>query len=364
MPRSCGIVLAMSVLATANTACSRPVPQSPHPASSSALASGRDDKVLSNVKGSVSYRLPGRVPDALALHAMIPLGDDDYAVTGNASAGSLTLPDSSVISIGESTKIQLAFFNQAESTSAKFVLYDGTIRFAIHHPQGAGADYRFDTPTGTIAVRGTEGDIGVHGGTLQVNVYEVTDPAKPVTVTLKTGKTYALVPGKTLAAHTERGRPVAEVRDLSPAAMTHFNRQFGQPRGVTPAGKPRHRARRRIRDRRSIRRQRRIPRPRNIQRQRRTRRPPGIPGQRRIRRSPSIPRATPHPKVTEHPRGNAASEGHRASQGNAASEGHRTSKGNAASPCKTGGPSYAAAPCEAVASKGRLRNRRTKRPDG
>lgn len=289
MPRSCGIVLAMSVLATANTACSRPVPQSPHPASSSALASGRDDKVLSNVKGSVSYRLPGRAPDALALHAMIPLGDDDYAVTGNASAGSLTLPDSSVISIGESTKIQLAFFNQAESTSAKFVLYDGTIRFAIHHPQGAGADYRFDTPTGTIAVRGTEGDIGVHGGTLQVNVYEVTDPAKPVTVTLKTGKTYALVPGKTLAAHTERGRPVAEVRDLSPAAMTHFNRQFGQPRGVTAAGKPRHRAS--VPHARSPEHPK-TTHPKNTEHPKTTPHP----------KSAEHPKATPHPKTTGHPR--------------------------------------------------------------
>ena len=266
MPRSWGFALAICILATAYTACSRGAPQNPRVAASSAFPNGRADKVLANVKGSVSYRLPDRAQEALALHAMIPLGDDDYAVTGNASAGSLTLPDSSVISIGESTKIQLAFFNQAESTSAKFVLYDGTIRFAIHHPQGASADYRFDTPTGTIAVRGTEGDIGVHGGNLQVNVYEVTDPAKPVTVMLKTGKTYALAPGKTLAAHTERGRPVAEVRDLSPAAMTHFNRQFGQPRGVTPAGKPRHRA------------------------------SAPHPG------SPEHPKTTPHPKTTEHPK--------------------------------------------------------------
>jgi hypothetical protein len=228
--------------------------------------------------------MPDRGPDGLAPHAMIPLGDDDYAITGNASAGSLTLPDSSVISIGESTKIQLAFFNQAQSTSAKFVLYDGTIRFSIHHPQGATANYRFETPTGTIGVRGTEGDIGVHDGKLQVNVYEVTDPALPVTVTLKTGKKYTLAPGKTLAAHVERGHPVAAVHDLSPTAMTHFNRQFGQPRGVTAEGKPRHAH--------STPHPKATPRTKTENHQKATPHP----------KSTERPKAMPHPKATQHPK--------------------------------------------------------------
>ncbi|MGR4064970.1 MAG: FecR domain-containing protein [Vulcanimicrobiaceae bacterium] len=188
----------------------------------------------------MSYKPPDRAQSALALHAMISLDDGDYAITGASSTGAITLPDSSVISIGEDTTIQLASFNQVQGTSATFVLDNGATRFSIHHPQGATANYRFETPTGTIAVRGTEGDIAVEHDRMQVNVYELTDPALPVTVTLKSGKKYAVTPGKTLATHVERGRPVVEVHDLSRTAMTRFNRQFGQPRGVTPEGKPRH----------------------------------------------------------------------------------------------------------------------------
>ena len=71
------------------------------------------DKLLSNVKGSVSYE-DSRKDDTVAPNASIALADKETAITGDASLGKLQLPDSSVVTLGAQTRVQLAFFNQAD----------------------------------------------------------------------------------------------------------------------------------------------------------------------------------------------------------------------------------------------------------
>jgi len=206
-----------------------------------AAAPGTMDKRLASVKGWVSYEGPNQHPDVLVPHSSVLLSDRDYAMTGLASLGTVTLPDSSVVTIGSTTKVQLVAFEQAAVTKADFIIVGGSMRFSVHHPQGAAANYTFDTPTLQIAVRGTEGDISVDGQETHVNVYELSDPSLPVQVTVKkTGRRYTLPPGKTLAAHLDdRGRTIAELRDLSRSELVPFTGEFGQPRGVTPDGRPR-----------------------------------------------------------------------------------------------------------------------------
>ena len=131
-----------------------------------------DDKVLTNVKGGVSYERDG-TPHSLVPKVKQLLTDDDVAVTQTASQAQVALPDSSIVTLGATTRVQLAFFNQTDIANAKFVVYQGKTRFEVAHPQGGKANYTFVTPTTQIAVRGTEGDIDVdarqpHGQRLQL----------------------------------------------------------------------------------------------------------------------------------------------------------------------------------------------------
>ena len=70
----------------------------------------------------------------------------------------------------------MACFNQSDIANAKFIVDHGRVRFQVEHPKGGKADYTFMTPTTHIAVRGTEGDIGVDGDQLTVNVYNTLSP--------------------------------------------------------------------------------------------------------------------------------------------------------------------------------------------
>jgi hypothetical protein len=192
-------------------------------------ASADNDKQLQNVKGSVSFQKPNKAAKPLASQATIVLADRDYTITGNQSLAALTLPDSSRVMIGSMTKVQLAFFNQAQTANAKFIIFNGRTRFQVQHPAGAKANYIFQTPTGSIAVRGTEGDIGVENGQLIVNVYDVSDPTLPVQVSLTNGQVFTVPPGKSLVANYVNGQIQAQVQNLTDQVVGQFSSDFGYP---------------------------------------------------------------------------------------------------------------------------------------
>lgn len=179
------------------------------------------NKELQNLKGQVSYQ-HGVSTRPLATNASIVLADKDYAITGAESRGSVGLPDSSVVTVGSDTKIQLAFFNQTDIATAKFVLYNGTTRFEVRHPKGAKANYTFSTPTASIAVRGTQGDIGVTSDSLQVNVYEVCDPDAPVVVTTKSGQQFTVKADQAFVGKLVNGILQAQVEQLTQQLIDQF----------------------------------------------------------------------------------------------------------------------------------------------
>ncbi|HEY1429991.1 MAG TPA: FecR family protein [Candidatus Tumulicola sp.] len=189
-----------------------------------------DDKQLQSQKGSVSYQVPNGKPIPLAVNASVGIADRDFAITGGGSLGQVTLPDSSQVMVGSDTKVQLAFFNQAQIASAKFVVYNGKVRFAVRHPQGAKANYTFSTATATVGVRGTEGDIEYAAdGTLRVNVYEVCSPNAPVIVTTNSGQSLTVNPGQSLVAQMVGGVVQAQVMQLTQQIIDQFSPEFGVP---------------------------------------------------------------------------------------------------------------------------------------
>ncbi|MFN2528050.1 MAG: FecR domain-containing protein [Candidatus Baltobacteraceae bacterium] len=172
------------------------------------------DKQLQSIKGQVSYQ-HGAATKALATSASIVLANKDYTITGADSRGAVDLPDSSVVTIGSDTKVQMAFFNQGAIANAKFVIYNGNTRFEVRHPQGSKANYTFVTPTASIAVRGTQGDIGVTPDSLQVNVYEVCDPEMPVIVTTKSGQQFTVRADEAFVGKIVGGILRAQVEQLT-----------------------------------------------------------------------------------------------------------------------------------------------------
>jgi len=187
-------------------------------------------KTVQNVKGTVSYQKPNKPAKPIAGQASIVLADKDLTITGLDSEAAVTLPDSSRVLVGSDAKVQLAFFNQTAIANAKFVIYQGRFRFTVEHPSGAKANYTFQTPTGNVAVRGTQGDIGVaDDGTLSVNVYELSDPDLPVIVSTKDGKTYSLNVGQGFVGQYINGIVQGKVDDLKQQAVDQFSPDFGLP---------------------------------------------------------------------------------------------------------------------------------------
>jgi hypothetical protein len=154
-----------------------------------------DDKQLGRLKGVVGF---ATAPDA-ALHQVFGkelIPDDDYAITQGNSAAILALPDSSIVAIGENTRVRVGAFNQTASGPGSTITVErGTLRFDIHRPAGGTANYIFTTNTSQIAVRGTVGLLSVLAGNTTVAC--LVCAADSVTVTVGT-QTIALATGQLL----------------------------------------------------------------------------------------------------------------------------------------------------------------------
>ena len=199
------------------------------------VASGADEKVLINVRGDVSYvTFPDGQSHPLAPGARMPLEDDDTARTGPQTQGAIVLPDSSRVIMASNTAVKLDAFNTVDS-SAHFVVAQGKLRFRIEHPQGARANYTFTTPTGNIAVRGTEGDISVDAfDGVRVNVYHLSAPDLPVKVDMYNGETFQIPAGQKIWMRWQSGKLVGKVLPLTQAEIDRFS-ELGPPETVDTA---------------------------------------------------------------------------------------------------------------------------------
>lgn len=200
-------------------------------------AAAADDKQLQNLKGSVSYRTASGSVQPVAVRASAVVQENDTAQTAGGSMGAIDLPDSSRILLGANTSVKIDRFDQADITTAAFEVV-GKVRFKIEHPKGARANYTFKSSTAQIAVRGTTGDIAFGENSLQVNVYELTDPALPVAVTLNNGQVFFLHAGQSLTVTFGAAAATiaqAAVQNLSPNSVQPFS-EFGAPANAGALG--------------------------------------------------------------------------------------------------------------------------------
>jgi hypothetical protein len=126
------------------------------------------DKRLDRIKGAVGFSTAadGQLHEVFG-HEVLP--DDDFAITKSSSAAALVLPDSSIVSLGENTRVRVGAFATDSSGPGSTIAVDGgTVRFDIRRPAGGAANYHFTTVTSQVAVRGTVGLISFIAGNTTV----------------------------------------------------------------------------------------------------------------------------------------------------------------------------------------------------
>lgn len=182
------------------------------PSASGAASSNQ----LRRVKGNVGYQ-PSTAAPVTPLFGRIDLPDQAVAVTESNSLAELALPDSSVVTIGAGSRVQIgAFANSAAGPGSTITVNGGTLRFDIKRPAGGRANYQFQTPTSQIAVRGTIGLLSVINGVTTVGCVQCA--ADSVVVTTG-GQTFAVATGQIL---TITAPGVAVPGALTPAASAGF----------------------------------------------------------------------------------------------------------------------------------------------
>ena len=160
------------------------------------IAPAAGEKQLQRVSGTIGYQPTSDAASFKAVFGKFDLPDDDYAVTHGQSAAVLEMPDSSLISLGANTTVQVGAFDSASaSPGSTITINGGAMRFDIRRPQGGVANYRFVTPTSQTAVRGTIGLISFVNGVTTVGC--VVCAADSIAVTVGT-QTVALVAGQFL----------------------------------------------------------------------------------------------------------------------------------------------------------------------
>jgi hypothetical protein len=126
-------------------------------------ALGADALVLQRVSGELDYQSSAD-ENREAITGQLLVKPRGFALTQTHSMAAIDLPDSSVVSIGASSRVGLGHFDRETwGSRSVMTIYDGAIHFAVKHPAGARANYTFVTPTSQIAIRGTEGIIVVRG---------------------------------------------------------------------------------------------------------------------------------------------------------------------------------------------------------
>ena len=166
-------------------------------------ALGQDANMIaraSSVDGPARLVSRGWAPVTLTQGSFLNPGDRIDTHGGGRVV--IELSDGSMVIVQPESVIVLKDFRAAESLREFFNITVGRVRVKINHVGGRVNPYRMNTPTASIAVRGTEFSVRVDiFGDTQVEVYEgaveVTSLADPnQSVLLEAGRGMAAIPGQ------------------------------------------------------------------------------------------------------------------------------------------------------------------------
>ena len=192
---------------------------------------------------------PAQLSTANGIPAFAPVPGYDLAPgdkldTHGGGRVVIELTDGSMIVVQPDSLIVIKDFRAAASIRELFDIMLGSVRVKINHFGGRPNPYRINSPTASIAVRGTEFSVTVNGrGDTQVLVYEgiveVTNLADPTqSVVIEAGRGALLVPGQAFELfNVPAGREIAERRGSNEGAAENRNntmnsRDIDTPRNI------------------------------------------------------------------------------------------------------------------------------------
>ena len=130
------------------------------------------DARISSVSGKVMVGTGAGQPEVKASRGMSLLPGNTVVTSGGGRAV-VTLTDGSIIVIQPGSVVAFRDFRQAESLRELFEITLGQVRVKINHFAGKPNPYRMNSPTASIAVRGTEFSITVdRTGNTKVVVFD------------------------------------------------------------------------------------------------------------------------------------------------------------------------------------------------
>jgi hypothetical protein len=196
----------------------------------------------SSVSGPVLLA-SGHGAAAFTLTPGYELSPGDRVDTHGGGRVVIELTDGSMIVVQPESVIVIKDFRAAASLRELFDIMLGSVRVKINHFGGRPNPYRINSPTASIAVRGTDFSITVTSrGDTQVSVYEgiveVTSLADPAqSVVIEAGRGALLVPGQGFELfNVPSAREIAEQRGANEAAENRNNpvggRDIDSPRNI------------------------------------------------------------------------------------------------------------------------------------
>lgn len=179
----------------------------------------------------------------LALTAGYDFGPGDRIDTHGGGRVVIELTDGSMIVVQPESVIVIKDFRAAASVRELFEILLGNVRVKINHLAGRPNPYRINSPTASIAVRGTDFNVTVNNqGETQVVVYEgsvevtsLTDPGQSVVI--QAGRGVLLVPGQGFQLfNVPSARDIAEQNQGSrdDHGSDNHNNQTEERAGISP----------------------------------------------------------------------------------------------------------------------------------
>ena len=156
------------------------------------------DKSLRPLSGTVGHKSDPNAPLS-PISGILVLRDNEFAVTLARSQGLLTLPDSSEVTLGSNTSVQVGAFNAGlDGAGSTLTINPGTIRFKIVRPANGKSNYHFTTPTSSTSVRGTQAAIASDPQEGDTIACIACKPGDVTVRVLKDNRTFSLVSGQVI----------------------------------------------------------------------------------------------------------------------------------------------------------------------
>lgn len=192
---------------------------------------------ISMVTGDVTFKRGKRKAKPVRKSSRLKV--KDIIFTGSESKIELRLENGTRFTIEENSEVHLSVFKiKGKITNSKLRIQTGKIIFNVKKLASKKSDFRFETPTASAAIRGTEGGIGSNGDKSYAYLSEGSLELIPIG-----GGSPVTINGMDVAVQTPLGFDVKQVKDQSElnnlvSQIENTLAEESEKKSANPAKKP------------------------------------------------------------------------------------------------------------------------------